>query len=184
MKDRTEEFQDWFLLQSPCRLEHRGPSRRSSDPEERKWANWIHAVRYASCIRAGNISMQIDCILQSCGCVRKVHKRLFRDNGTFYCSTPYEDLPLQHRKIYNSIRPFVKGPSMCQGWNYDGGIGPCNNPPVPGSNFCAKCAKKNGGLDYDKWSAEEHGRIMLDLRARLQQIWATLTGRYSRIREC
>ena len=112
VKDRTEEFQDWFLLQSPCRLEHREPSRRSSDPEERKWANWIHAVRYASCIRAGNISMQIDCILQSCGCVRKGHKRLFRDDGKFDMSTPYDDLPLQYRTMYDSIRALVRGPDL------------------------------------------------------------------------
>ena len=36
VKDRTEEFQDWFLLQSACRLECREPSRLSGDLEERK----------------------------------------------------------------------------------------------------------------------------------------------------
>ena len=36
VKDRTEEWQDWFLLQSACRLECREPSRLSGDLEERK----------------------------------------------------------------------------------------------------------------------------------------------------
>ena len=90
LKDRTEEFQDWFLLQSPCRLERREPSRKSGDPEERKWANWIHDVRYASSITAANISVLVDWLFQSCGCVRKGIKRFFPEDPS--CPALVEDL--------------------------------------------------------------------------------------------
>ena len=217
VKDRTEEFQDWFLLQSRCRLECREPSRLSGDPEERTWANWIHSVRYASGITAAKISVEVDWILQSCGCVRKGVKRFFPEDpscpvliedltrksvrrrrktgpvhddlltattralsgppGKFDLSTPYDDLPLQYRKMYDAIRPFVKDPSNCEGWDYDRGIRPCNNPPLPGSNFCQKCRKEP--VDYHQLSAERHGRIMSALRGQLLQIWRELIGRYS-----
>ena len=233
VKDRTEEFQDWFLLHSLCRLEHREPSRTSGDPEERKWANWIMTVRYASGSRAVNmvrsillISIQVDWILQSCGCVRKGVKRFFPEDpscpalvedltrkseirrrktrridddllttpthdssgcrlsfppadppGKFDLSMPYDDLPLQYQKMYDSIRPFVKGaddPSKCQG--YENGIRQCSYPPVPGSKFCAKCDGPLGVELAAKRSADHHRRIMVELQICLRRTWRTLTG--------
>ena len=226
VKDRTEEFQDWFLLQSPCRLERREPSRLSGDPEERKWANWIKDVRYASSITAANISVQVDWILQSCGCVRKGVKRFFPEDpscpalvedltrkseirrrktrridddllttpthdssgrrlsfppadppGKFDLSMPYDDLPLQYQKMYDSIRPFVKGaddPSKCRG--YENGIRQCSYPPVPGSKFCAKCDGPLGVELAAKRSADHHRRIMVELQICLRRTWRTLTG--------
>ena len=93
VKDRREEFQDWFLRQSSCRLERRKPSQRSGDPEERKWANWINTVRCASSITAANISVQVDWILLSCGCVRKGVKRVFSEEPS--CPGLGEDLTRQ-----------------------------------------------------------------------------------------
>ena len=93
LKDRTKEFQDWFLLQAPCRVERRAPSQRSGDPEERKWANWIRTVRYASSITAAKIAVQVDWILQSCGCVRKGIKRFILEDPA--CPALVEDLARQ-----------------------------------------------------------------------------------------
>ena len=90
VKDRTEEFQDWFLLQSRCRLERREPSQLSGDPEERKWANWVQTARYASSITAANISVLVDWLFQSCGCVRKGIKRFFPEDPS--CPALVEDL--------------------------------------------------------------------------------------------
>ena len=219
LKDRTKEFQDWFLLQAPCRVERREPSQRSGDPEERKWANWIRTVRYASSITAANISVQVDWILQSCGCVRKGIKRFFPEDpacpalvedlarqsairrrkrglddvgllmtttqalsgqpltstpdliGKFDLSTPYDDLPLQYRKIYDTIRPSFPAPSTCQGVNYYSWIS-CKKPPVPGSKFCARCdgVEKWGGTGKTKWSDDQHRLIMEKLFHQLRRL--------------
>ena len=230
VKDRTEEFQDWFLLQSRCRLEGREPSQRSGDPEERKWANWVQTARYASGIRAVNISVQVDWIFLSCGCVRKGMKRFFPEDpscpalvedltrqsairrrkkglvddglltttthdlsghrlilnpdliGKFDLSTPYDDLPLQYRKIYDSMRPSFPAPLWCEGVIHDSGrsLRACKNPPVPDSKFCAKCDRQYGGTGKTKWSHEQHRDIMFALRNRLEILWDVMSGRRRR----
>ena len=81
--EMTEAFQDWFLLRSRCRLEHRGPSARSSELEERKWAHWINSARYSSSTRAVEISIRVDWILLCCGCVRRTAKRFFPEDPSW-----------------------------------------------------------------------------------------------------
>ena len=96
----------------------------------------------------------------------------------FDLSTPYDDLPPQYRKIYDSIRPSFPAPSTCQGVNYYSGRS-CKKTPVPGSKFCARCdgVEKWDGSAKTKWCDDQHRLIMDKLGQHLKRLWEGLNSR-------
>ena len=224
--EMTDAFEDWFLLRSRCRLEHREPNLRGSDLEERRWAHWINSARYSSSIRAVEISIRLDWILLFCGCVRRTVKRFFPEDPSWpalveeltrrsegrqrgarlvddglvttatddFCvkrfrsqradvpgrcalTTPYDHLPPQYRKMYDSVRPVVKAVSeSSQCYARSGSRKQCHCPPGSGTTLRA-C--QDVGCSFvlaSMWADDPHRCVMMEVHRRLCRIWKAWVG--------
>ena len=97
--------------------------------------------------------------------------------GRCALTTPYDNLPPQYRKMYDSVRPVVKAASeSSQCYARTGARTQGHCPPGSGTTICASQDVGCSFVTASMWADDPHRCVMMEVHRRLCRTWKAWVG--------